>query len=91
MCSTDLKLAVQQYDLFPFTVYRSKFINLLILYFHPVFIPTVAEKYNTNLDKLSVTLCPSPEQNAQFQQWDLIISHLAKIFNGLTKYGAKEL
>lgn len=85
------KLTVQQYDLFPFAVYRSKFIDLLMPYSHPVFIPTMAGKCNTNLDKVFVTLCPSPQQNALFQQWDLIMSHLPTIFTGITKYGTKEL
>lgn len=75
----------------PFTVYKSKFINLLISYSHTIFITKMVGKCSTNLDKLSVTLHPSSWQNALFQQWNLIMSHLAKIFNGLIKNAVKDL
>lgn len=75
----------------PFTVYKRKFINLLIPYSHTVFITKMAGKCNSNSDKLSFTLCPSSRQNALFQQWNLMMSHLAKIFNNLIKNAVKDL
>lgn len=50
--------------------------------------PTMAGKCNTSLDNLSVTLCPSSQKILKKR---LNNKALAKIFNGLLKYGAKEL